>query len=384
LKRYTTSGLAMMSSLADNIDLRQSRSSVPSLQDDAPGPTEVRSYAETMVSVVVPVYKSRETLNELADRVVRTFATIGSKFELVFVDDDSHDCSWNAIYQLSEELPSQVVAIRLMRNFGQHNALMCGFRHAQGQFIITMDDDLQNPPEEIPKLLAAIREGGYDLVYGVPIEKQHAFGRNLGSRLVNWFFRIVFRIPVTVTSFRVIRRELLDAILTYNLNFTYIDGLLAWNTQRVGQVTVEHHPRKTGRSGYSLGKLLTLAFNLFTNFSLIPLQVASGIGLVAAVLGLLTGAYYLVQALFSTIAVPGYASIIVAVLTLGGLQLLALGVIGEYVGRLHLNVNRKPQYTVRQVLSRLEPDRSAPSDDAVEAECANPMEHVAAGDRSAG
>jgi polyisoprenyl-phosphate glycosyltransferase len=140
-----------------------------------------------------------------------------------------------------------------------------------------------------------------------------------------------------------------DAILTYSLNYTYVDGLLAWNTQRIGQIEVEHCPRTTGRSGYSMKKLVLLAFNLFTNFSLLPLQIVSMTGMLAAFAGFVAGAYLLTLSMFSQIAVPGYASIIVTVLILGGLQLLALGIHGEYLGRLHLNVNRKPQYVVRNV-----------------------------------
>jgi undecaprenyl-phosphate 4-deoxy-4-formamido-L-arabinose transferase len=236
-----------------------------------------------------------------------------------------------------------------MRNFGQHNALMCGLRHATGRCIVTLDDDLQNPPEEIPKLLEAVEKGECDLVYGVYESKKHVRWRNMGSRIVNTFFRVVFKSPVTVTSFRAIRQELVAAALSYNLNFTYLDGLFAWNTQRVGQVAVEHRERCDGRSGYSLSKLLHLALNLFTNFSLIPLQAVSVIGLLAATGGIATGIYYLVLFLTAKITVPGFASIITAVLVLGGIQLLALGMIGEYLGRVHLNINRKPQYTIREV-----------------------------------
>jgi undecaprenyl-phosphate 4-deoxy-4-formamido-L-arabinose transferase len=212
-----------------------------------------------------------------------------------------------------------------------------------------MDDDLQNPPEDIPKLLAHIERGNFDLVYGCPDSRSHASWRNLGSSLVWHFYRTVFGIRVRPTSFRLIRRDLVRSILFYDLNFTYLDGLLAWCTKRVGAVEVGHHARAHGRSGYSIAKLLVLAINLYTNFSLIPLQIVSGLGLLAAASGFVVGAYYLVQFFAANIAVPGYASTIVAILILGGVQLLALGVIGEYLGRLHLNVNRKPQYVIRSV-----------------------------------
>jgi undecaprenyl-phosphate 4-deoxy-4-formamido-L-arabinose transferase len=239
-----------------------------------------------------------------------------------------------------------------MRNYGQHNALMCGFRHARGAYVITMDDDLQNPPEEIPRLYDAIHANGLDLVYGAYDIKKHGKLRNLGSSLINWFYRQVFRTPVTVTSFRIIRRKLLESIFSYSLNFTFVDGLLAWNTQRVGQVLVDHQPRRAGRSGYSVGKLVVLGLNLFTNFSLLPLQMISVLGLLMAAAGFLAGFYYLCQVCLSQIAVPGYASTIIAIMVFGGVQMMALGIMGEYVGRLHLNVNRKPQYFVRHIAAR--------------------------------
>jgi undecaprenyl-phosphate 4-deoxy-4-formamido-L-arabinose transferase len=301
------------------------------------------------VSVVVPVYRSEATLRPLLERLCSVLKGAGEDFEVVFVDDGSDDSSWQVLEQLQGEDPC-VVAIQLMRNYGQHNALMAGFRRARGRVVVTMDDDLQHPPEEVPKLLGALRGRGLDLVYGSYDEKRHRPWRNLGSALVTGFYRRVFRCDVTITSFRAIRRELLATIFPYNLNFTFIDGLLAWNTRRIGEVPVAHQPRAHGRSGYSLWKLALLAMNLFTNFSLLPLQLVSGCGVLTAGLGLLTALYYLVQYFRDNILVPGYASIIIAILVLGGAQLLALGIMGEYLGRLHLNVNRKPQYFERRVL----------------------------------
>ena len=210
-------------------------------------------------------------------------------FEIIFIEDGAVDDTWPTIERLQQANPDGVVGIQLMRNFGQHNALMCGFRRARGQWIITLDNDLQNPPEEIPTLLAAAERLRADVVYGVPDAKQHGRWRNAGSRLVNAFFRIVFRSRITVTSFRIVRRETVDCILSYSLNYTYVDGLLAWNSQRLAQITVDHHPRRPGKSGYSFGKLATLGLNLFTNFSLLPLQFVSGMGFVAAIGGVSMG-----------------------------------------------------------------------------------------------
>ncbi len=302
------------------------------------------------LSVVIPVYYGAATLPDLVKRLLTVLEATGRSFEVVLVDDGSHDRSWEVLTQLHSAHPERLVAVRLMRNYGQHNALMAGFRLTRGALVVTMDDDLQHPPEEIPKLIDAIQTRDLDLVYGAYETKKHSGWRNLGSWLINAFYRQVFRLPVTLTAFRIIRRELLECIFSYSLNYTFVDGLLAWNTDRVGEVPVDHRPRSEGRSGYSLRKLVLLSLNLFTNFSLLPLQIVSLVGLAVAGAGLAAAIYYLFKYLFNDITQPGYASTIIAVMVLGGTQLLGIGIMGEYIGRLHLNVNRKPQYAVRQVL----------------------------------
>ena len=304
------------------------------------------------LSVVIPVYRSAGILPQLARRLSASLAASGASYEIIFVEDCSPDESWKVLTQLQTADPEHVVAIQLMRNFGQHNALMCGLRHAQGRYVVTLDDDLQHPPEEIPRLLEAALRDGHDLVYGVYERKRHAWGRNVGSSLINGFYRIAFRTHVQVTSFRVMSRDLVDTVLGYTLNFVFLDGLLAWNTTRVGEVLVEHHPRAQGRSGYSISKLLGLALNLFTSFSVLPLRIASAAGVVVACGGLTAAVYYLARYIASDIHVPGYASTIMAIMVLGGTQLLAIGVMGEYLGRLHLNANGKPQYSERTVIDR--------------------------------
>lgn len=304
---------------------------------------------ELDISIVVPVYNSSSTLSSLLERLTKSIEALTQSYEIVLVDDGSRDNSWAVIQSLEVVHGSHLVTIQLMRNYGQHNALMCGLGIARGEYVVTMDDDLQNPPEEIPKMLMHIKAQGLDLVYGCPSNRNHAAWRNVGATIVWHFYRTVFRSSVTPTPFRVMRYQLAQAVMFYDLNFTYLDGLLAWCTSRIASVEVEHHTRVLGSSGYSLGKLLSLALNLYTNFSLIPLQLVTGLGLVTAASGFFVGAYYLLQLFTSNIAVPGFASTIIAILILGGAQLLALGVMGEYLGRLHLNVNRKPQYVIRHL-----------------------------------
>jgi undecaprenyl-phosphate 4-deoxy-4-formamido-L-arabinose transferase len=302
------------------------------------------------LSVVIPVYGAERVLRRLVERLCAVLDDMRLHYEIIFVNDDSPDGSWNVLRELQSEHPDRITVIRLTRNFGQHNATMCGFSEVRGRYVLTLDDDLQHPPEEIPKLWNALHESGLDVMYGRYREKRHHAFRNIGSWSLNLVYRKIFGLAARFSSFRLVRRELIDAAVSYQLNFTFIDGLLAWNTTRIGSVEVRHDARDEGRSGYSVGKLLLLALNLLTNFSLVPLQAATLLGFVAAGSGLAVGLMYLARAVFGQIAVPGYASIITAVLFLGGAQLLALGVIGEYVGRLHLNVNRKPQFLEREII----------------------------------
>ena len=302
------------------------------------------------LSIVVPVFGAGSTLPELVERILVATEVMQKRFELILVDDSGHSSAWEVISGLVSRHPGIVTGVQLMRNYGQHNALMCGFRHAQGQIIITLDDDLQNTPEDIPQLLSTMEAQGCDVVYAIPALRQDSLWRRMGSAPIQWFIQSAIGLPGPVSAFRAIRKQIVDAILRYDLNYTFIDGLLSWATDRFGYIEVNHQPRIIGRSGYSLWKLIFHAVNIVTNFSLLPLQLASVTGLIASFCGVLFGVYFLLQSLLNNNRVPGYASIVVAVMTLGGLQLLAIGIIGEYIGRLHLNVNRKPQYTVRQVL----------------------------------
>ena len=306
-------------------------------------------------TIVVPVFNGSATLGELLSRLgtVMTQAA-GDAWEVVFVDDGSQDASWEKLQSLASTF-GNVTIIRLARNYGQHNALMCGFHHARGQVIVTLDDDLQNPPEEIPKLLAAL-EAGSDVVYGKPEAREHSVARNFGSSLVQWVFNRVFGLDTGLSAFRAIRGEVVQRILQYDRAFTFIDGLLAWQTDRFAVVPVRQSARESGRSGYTFWSLVRLALNMLTSFSLWPLQLATVLGFVFSILSFLAAVFFVTKKLLFGIPVTGYTSLIVTVTFLAGVQLLTLGFLGEYLGRLHLNSNSRPQFVVRQIGPGPEPD----------------------------
>ena len=298
-------------------------------------------------SVVIPVFNSENTLQDLTERIIRTFSSLEKHCEIIFVDDESTDSSWEVLRRLRRNNPETVKIIRLRRNFGQHNALMCGFHYCRGNYVITLDDDLQNPPEEIPSLFEKAGEGN-EVVYGIYRKKAHSPIKNFGSRLIGWYYRRVFGMDNRISAFRLISKDIIDRIIHYDKNFTYIDGLISWNTSSIGEADVSHSPRARGRSGYNLAKIMKLAFNMLTNFSAFPIRIVSVLGLIFALFGFGLGIYFFCKALIANIPVTGYASLIVAVTTFSGVQLLTIGVIGEYIARVHININKKPQYVIKE------------------------------------
>jgi undecaprenyl-phosphate 4-deoxy-4-formamido-L-arabinose transferase len=303
------------------------------------------------ISVIVPVYNSQETLDALVERleaVLRKTAGDGA-FEVILVNDASRDQSWQVVQRLSAARP-WVRGIDLMRNYGQHNALLCGIRSATFDKIVTLDDDLQNPPEEIPVLLAKLNEG-LDVVYGKPQALQHGLLRNLAS----WVTKAVLKGAMgaetarNISAFRIFRTVLRQAFATYRSPFVSIDVLLTWGTTRFAAVDVRHESRAVGKSNYTLKKLLVHAMNLVTGFSTWPLQVASFIGFAFTVLGILLLLIVLARYLLQPAGrVQGFAFLASVISIFGGAQLFALGVIGEYLARLHFRSMDRPTYTVRQ------------------------------------
>ncbi len=304
-----------------------------------------------LISVVIPVYNSESTLPELRRRLEIVLADVTrNRYQIIFVNDASTDSSWTILKSFAQS-NEKTSAINLTRNFGQHNALMCGFSQASGNFILTIDDDLQNPPEEIQRIFNKILEG-YDVVYGISDMKKQSCFKNFGSEMVQFIYRKIFGLNNRISSFRIVRSSIVSRILSYDRSFTFIDGLLAWYTTNIGVVSVGHHKRKAGRSGYTLRKLITLALNMLTNFSIGPLQIASMTGLVFALIGFLLGTYMLAKKIFFDITISGFASLIVSVTLFSGVQLMTVGILGEYIGRMHINVSKRPQFAIRETCTQ--------------------------------
>jgi glycosyltransferase involved in cell wall biosynthesis len=299
------------------------------------------------LSVVVPVYKSEAILPDLVQRLSQVLPSLAEEYELNLVNDCSPDRSWDVICDLAQQY-SWIHPINLMRNYGQHNALLCGIRAARYDVIVTMDDDLQHPPEEIPKLLEVLA-AGYDVVYGTPEQEQHGLGRDFAS----WVTKIALQnvmgaeIARQVCAFRVFRAQVAKAFAHYEGSFVSIDVLLTWGTNRFTSTPVKHRPREQGTSGYTFRKLMTHAMNMMTGFSTMPLQMASLIGFAFTLFGLFVLAYAVVRYLAHGDPVPGFPFLASIIALFSGAQLFALGIIGEYLARMHFRSMQKPPYVVR-------------------------------------
>ncbi len=319
---------------------------------------------DSSYSVVVPVYNGAASLGTLIERLGKVLAGLGGEYETILVNDGSSDGSWQEIRRLSGEV-GWVRGINLMRNYGQHNALLAGIQHARYRIIVTIDDDLQHPPEEIPKLLAALQEG-WDIVYGRPQRRSHEAWRNTSSKIIKSVLKIVLGAEMGSHSsaFRAFRSELRRGFSSFAGAELSIDVLLSWSSKRVTHVLVDHHPRHAGKSGYTFSKLMLLAFELLTGYSALPLRIASGLGLSTSVLGLGMFVYVVVRRLLQTEYTPGFAFLAAEIAFFAGMQMFAIGVIGEYIARLHFRTMGKPPYVIEEEIGndalpeRLAGDRS--------------------------
>ena len=300
------------------------------------------------LSVVVPVFNSEQSLPILIDRLNSVLTGYCHTFEVILVNDGSSDGSWDTILSLSKRFP-WLHGIDLMRNYGQHNALLCGIRQAKHALIVTIDDDLQNPPEEIPKLIEKLKEG-YDVVYGTPHEQQHGLWRDLASTVSKIALQSFMgaKIARQVSAFRAFRTELRDAFSQYHGSFVSVDVLLTWGTTKFSSVSVSHAPRTIGQSNYTFSRLFMHAVNMMTGFSILPLQVASFLGFACTIFGLGILIYVLYTFIYYGSRVPGFPFLASIIAIFSGAQLLALGVIGEYLARMHFKSLGRPSSVIRE------------------------------------
>ncbi len=314
-----------------------------------PGTTGTLAAPRPALSIVVPVYNGADSIGELVAALEGL--TIAGGQEIVLVYDGSPDNSLAVCRNLVERARVPTTLVELSRNYGEHNAVMAGLRHAAGAHVITMDDDLQNPPEEVERLLAFAQQTGHEVVYTYYDEKQHAAWRNLGSRFTNWVAGFVLDKPkgFYLSSFRCMSAFVVREIIRYDGPFPYVDGLILQVTQNIDRLAVRHLPRAVGRSNYTLRRLLRLWLSMFVNFSVMPLRLSTLAGFALSLVGAAGTIVAVSEALFFD-PPQGWASLMAAVLLLSGVQLVILGIVGEYLGRLYLTANRKPQSVVKSVV----------------------------------
>ncbi|MDB5369600.1 MAG: glycosyl transferase family 2 [Roseomonas sp.] len=310
------------------------------------------------LSIVVPVYRGGATVGQLVAALAGLRPEGG--LEVVLVNDGSPDNSAEVCRRLAETATIPLTYIEHARNFGEHNAVMTGLRHARGRYVITMDDDLQNPPEEVLRLYDHARLGQWDVVYTRYAKKEHDGWRNLGSRFANWVADQLLDKPrgLYLSSFRCMSALVVGQVARYAGPYPYVDGLIMQVTQRIASIEVMHLARAEGRSNYTLRRLVRLWLNLATNFSLLPLRLAMLAGAAMGVLGVIGAIFTIVEAL--TKETPsGWASVMTITLLVAGVQFMILGVMGEYLGRAFLSANGKPQGVVRDVVRSTGPDKPA-------------------------
>lgn len=300
------------------------------------------------LSIVIPVFNAENSLIPLIERLHPVLRGAATTFEVILVDDGSRDASWRVIEDLHAR-HDWVRGMRMMRNYGQHNATLCGIRDARGVVVVTMDDDLQHPPEQIPVLLAKLDEG-YDVVYGSPVAERHGLWRDLASRITKLALQSVLgaRTARQVSGFRALRTHLRQAFADFRGAFVSIDVLLTWSTTRFTAVRVPHEFRKVGRSNYTFFKLVIHALNMLTGFSTLPLQFASLLGFAAMLLGIGLLGMVLVRYLIHGVVMPGFTFLASVICIFSGTQLFTLGMMGEYLARVHDRTLERPIYAVAE------------------------------------
>ncbi len=308
-------------------------------------------------SVVIPIHNEEENIPELYRRLVAVLEQVCTdegfsteQLEIVMVDDGSTDTSWLLLQKIHEK-DKRMKGVRFSRNFGHHIALSAGIDHADGENVILMDGDLQDVPEEIPKMYHELKKG-YDLVYGIREERHDSYAKKVSSYLFWWFLRRLAHvdIPPGQTMLRIMSRKMVNVLKEMREHARFIHGMMAWTGFPASTVLVKHNPRMRGKTKYSIPRMFKLAFHAVTSFSTVPLRLAIYIGLLSSLLSLTVGLYFIYKKLFLNIPVLGYASIMVSLFFVGGIQLLMLGIFGEYIGRTYQEVQKRPLYITKEIL----------------------------------
>ncbi len=301
------------------------------------------------ISIVIPVYNAELSIKALVEQLLSELPDSLS-LEIILVNDYSKDNSHSECLKLYNDHKDIVRYISLAKNFGEHNAVMAGLNKVTGDFVVIMDDDFQNPVVEVIRLIEFADNSEFDVVYTYYDHKKHGAWRNLGSRLNNYMATVLLKKPkgLYLSSFKCINRFLVDEIIKYDLPYPYIDGLILRSTANIGTLQVKHCERKQGHSGYSLMKLIKLWSNMFTSFSVIPLRISIFVGLFFAFTGFLFGIYSVIEHFMVPNLPAGFSLTITAIFMFAGIQLISLGMIGEYIGRIFISQNKQPQYTVKK------------------------------------
>lgn len=308
-----------------------------------------------LVSFVIPCYNSSRTIGKVVEEIRLTMDGMKQyDYEIILINDCSPDDTFEEIRNICEA-DEKVCGINLARNFGQHAALMAGFHYVHGDIVVCLDDDGQTPAEEVGRLLTKLEEG-FDVVYARYKHKKHSAFRNLGSKVNELMARVMLGKPknLYLSSYFAAKRFIIDEMIRYSNPYPYVIGLVLRTTKKIANADVNHREREIGTSGYTLGKLFALWFNGFTAFSIIPLRIATVMGALAAVAGFLYGSYTVIRKLVDPNVLIGFSSIMSAIMFIGGMLMLMLGIIGEYIGRIYISLNNSPQYVIRESIDERE------------------------------
>jgi len=302
------------------------------------------------LSIVIPVYNSEETINTLVKSIYQELGPYNP--EVVLVNDSSKDKSELICEQLAKK-NSRIKFISLRRNSGEHNAVICGLNYCKGNYVVIMDDDLQNPASEIIRLLQVIQDGQYDVVYSRYKTKQHSFVRNICSKIHNRATVYLLGKPkkLYLSSFKIINRAVVDEIIAYKGPFPYIDALILRTTDNIGSVYVNHHSRQTGKSNYTFRKLFSLYLNVFINFSNKPLRLITIFGFIISIVSFISIGFIIYEKTMLKNVTPGWAFLAIAMLFLIGLTFIVIGILGEYIGKIMMSINQQPQYIVKKEMN---------------------------------